>query len=516
MTNGTCGPECASQEVRKVYSQNSDKWRAEAGKIYGGCDKENQPIPPTPSCPGKYDNNGSCNPACCNSDSQCSDGQKCNIPNGFCKSTTSCNPNKEAKFHTTCVGGACVKQACPDTGTCVDDCSSCSGGGTTTTGSTGTTAGDPTRCPGADNTWVDVGTISGNFLCCAANDNPENGKWGWATWGEDQKCIKGKPMSSGTSSSSSNTGAPAAKCFKYKNSDDCEMNCYDKHPNYSCGVLPEDGSRCCPPEANPTQTVPTAAPTNTIAPTLVPSSPTVQQRYPNSNTLTPSLSPTSTFTPTITGITTITPSPTVSPGPSAAPQGGGTLGINSCLVGGNRYDCSISASDSFSKTVDCSYSGWNGKYKYTPICQGKDQEYACKYMCWGETGTWEYCKGNPNIDYPALCDRSAGMQLSVSLTISNISELQKYYLSVDSVMVGLCKKIDDCYFKNLLIPANSGDYTDSTTYDVKTSETYEWVTGYMRDSKNNLYQDSQKINLKGSSMFPSGGYKLKISANKPT
>ena len=241
-----CGPECASQEVRNVYADNSDKWRAEAGKIYGGCDKENQPIPPTPSCPGKYDNNGSCNPACCNSDSQCSDGQKCNIPNGFCKSTTSCNPNKEAKFHETCVGGACVKQACPDTGTCVDDCSSCSG---ESTGSTGTTAGDPTRCTGADNTSYPVGTIKGDYLCCAANDNPENEKWGWATWNKDGKCK--------TAGGTSNTPASTTRnCVDYGDVTECKGQCHLDKPGWSC-----KGTQCCLGGIiNPTKPVPSPTP----------------------------------------------------------------------------------------------------------------------------------------------------------------------------------------------------------------------------------------------------------------
>ena len=108
-----CGPECANESVRRVYGGNSDKWREEAGKIYGGCDKEDKPIPPTPSCPGKYDNNGSCNPACCESDSNCPSGETCSNSNGFCKSTKSCkaastSPAPSKPPETGSGGGDCA------------------------------------------------------------------------------------------------------------------------------------------------------------------------------------------------------------------------------------------------------------------------------------------------------------------------------------------------------------------------------------------------------------------------
>lgn len=257
-----CGPECASQEVRNVYSQNSDKWRAEAGKIYGGCDKENQPIPPTPSCPGKYDNNGSCNPACCNSDSQCSNGQKCNIPNGFCKSTTSCNPNKEAKFHTTCVGGACVNQACPDTGTCVDDCSSCSGGGATTTSSGG---GTTSTAPATDCTPGSGGKNAGKYYCCFAGGKGERKDLNYPHYEEKKDNVEnctGLDMKAGgttTTTTGNTTGTTTCQSSGgYHIGAGCKNLCSTEpaEADWSC----DQGGWCCPPGANSTKPDPSPVP----------------------------------------------------------------------------------------------------------------------------------------------------------------------------------------------------------------------------------------------------------------
>ena len=72
----------------------------------------NYPPPPPPVVRGqnKQDSTGACNPACCECNEQCPNGQKCDIPNGYCKSGFSCNPATGKKL--TCVSGQCVWQAC--------------------------------------------------------------------------------------------------------------------------------------------------------------------------------------------------------------------------------------------------------------------------------------------------------------------------------------------------------------------------------------------------------------------
>lgn len=59
----------------------------------------------------KCDKNGGCNPACCLSTANsCPNQQKCEIPNGYCKSGFSCNGGTGKK--QTCVGNQCVWQSC--------------------------------------------------------------------------------------------------------------------------------------------------------------------------------------------------------------------------------------------------------------------------------------------------------------------------------------------------------------------------------------------------------------------
>lgn len=54
----------------------------------------------------KCDIAGGCNPACCVSASDCPSGQHCSIPNGYCKSGSSCSSYTE--YHLDCVGDICV------------------------------------------------------------------------------------------------------------------------------------------------------------------------------------------------------------------------------------------------------------------------------------------------------------------------------------------------------------------------------------------------------------------------
>lgn len=79
------------------------------------CGNYPQPPPNVLRGHGKKDQTGACNPACCECDEQCPNGQKCNIPNGYCQSGFSCNPATDKKL--TCVSGQCVWQPCQG-----DDC----------------------------------------------------------------------------------------------------------------------------------------------------------------------------------------------------------------------------------------------------------------------------------------------------------------------------------------------------------------------------------------------------------
>lgn len=67
-------------------------------------------------CPGKWDMNYSCNPACCSEDNQCPTGQKCGVPNGFCVSGKSCaatSPTTGApKYIRMCSGATCAWTFC--------------------------------------------------------------------------------------------------------------------------------------------------------------------------------------------------------------------------------------------------------------------------------------------------------------------------------------------------------------------------------------------------------------------
>lgn len=62
-------------------------------------------------CGNKTDITGATNPACCSCDSDCPYSapgvyQECNIPNGYCNSGSSCNPNPEGKFKKKCAWDA--------------------------------------------------------------------------------------------------------------------------------------------------------------------------------------------------------------------------------------------------------------------------------------------------------------------------------------------------------------------------------------------------------------------------
>lgn len=81
------------------------------------------------SCPpGKIDETGACNPACCGADSECPSGQACNIPNGYCNSGKSCNASTGGGFHQACDpngSGQCINQPCPNNASsCANTCNS--------------------------------------------------------------------------------------------------------------------------------------------------------------------------------------------------------------------------------------------------------------------------------------------------------------------------------------------------------------------------------------------------------
>ena len=110
----------AASLVNSLFINKRQTVKTKAQGLYT-CYKGGQPVEQCQSF-DKCDVDGRCNPACCKVDSQCPNGQKCDIPNGYCVSGKSCNPQTSKKL--TCVSGQCVWQPCSGNDCNVNTCTS--------------------------------------------------------------------------------------------------------------------------------------------------------------------------------------------------------------------------------------------------------------------------------------------------------------------------------------------------------------------------------------------------------
>jgi hypothetical protein len=122
---------------------------------------------------------GGCDPACCDSDSDCPSGQKCDIPNGNCDKGKSCNPQGSG-YHKECVGNQCVEVPGEGEDRCTDH-NQCSSSPTYDKCSDwnyvddSTCTADP-NCKGPGQNGQCCKTSDGkNFYCCYRDGNCYSG-----------------------------------------------------------------------------------------------------------------------------------------------------------------------------------------------------------------------------------------------------------------------------------------------------------------------------------------------------
>lgn len=161
-----------------------------------------------------------------------------------------------------------------------------------------------TKCPGADNTWIEEGKTFGNYKCCKAHQNPKDLSLNYASWNDQPKCKD----DGATATPTSGVGG----CQDFGNY--CVSECSQVHAGWSC--MGEKNNYCCP---NPNTLSPTKGAiiqTLSVTPTQSIPPPLVLTGNPFANTPTPASTARVSGTPTTqpapstaTGIT----SPTVEP-----------------------------------------------------------------------------------------------------------------------------------------------------------------------------------------------------------
>lgn len=137
----TYGECCGCQKAKEVreceMNDGTKRWYSsdcvhDAPNCNINCPAQPQPTTPPqsqqppPAFGCKKDVTGAQNPACCCSDSDCPSGQVCEIPNGYCRSGTSCNEFPGQKHRECRFDAAQEKNVCtwvPGPG--VDNCNAC-------------------------------------------------------------------------------------------------------------------------------------------------------------------------------------------------------------------------------------------------------------------------------------------------------------------------------------------------------------------------------------------------------
>lgn len=185
-----CAGECANDAVRSIFNgtyppDGSDEWRNEKAGNCGITEDKcsttaSCTVPsPTPDCePGKLNQAGACDPACCDKDSQCG-GKSCSLPNGYCQSGLSCTSGSNPQYVRKCVSKLCVWTQCTqeeiNNGDCTTDtnnpspqslkCDSNAKCGTTSSSSKSSSSSQASDC-------IPNGQSCGPEPCCSGFCSP--------------------------------------------------------------------------------------------------------------------------------------------------------------------------------------------------------------------------------------------------------------------------------------------------------------------------------------------------------
>jgi len=196
------------------------------------------------------------------------------------------------------------------------------------------------------------------------------------------------------------------------------------------------------------------------------------------------------------------------------------LGVNFCIneLGGTS-NCSVVGGAEITGTEACTISEWKGIKTYLVHC-GNAPTWECAYSAKNGSG-FLYTrlakdKETAIADAECVLHPTQHMPLPVALTTKNLNKLNGVKLTSGSICLNETTATGaNC--KSIPVPNyTAAEDTLSVTFDMDPTKHYQWVTGYVFDKNNHIYQDSNEINIGINNTPLLDGYTLHIDLGLPT